>query len=596
MSAFRLIFDSLRRIETGGLKNFDHLRRSCAQNVKTVVPKLSWKFLRVRCCCWHDVAMFVRVKRSVQTSGTYEYLQIVESVRDGGQVRQRVIANLGRREQLVADGTVDALLQSLAKFSERLQVIEKVREHGVSARAARTWGPALVFERLWRQQGLPDIIDRLARERHFAFDVERVSFALALQRLCSPGSDLAGAGWLGTVECPGFDNIALQHMYRTVGFLADVRDDLEKELFFRGRDLLSQSLDLVFIDTTSTFIYRPEQSELRRRGYSRDKRPDQPQVVICLAVDQTGWPVAWDIVPGNTADKTAFVAMIDKLRERFHIQRVIVVADRGMISAKTIALLEDHAAAPFHFILGCKMRQQKEVSEEVLSRAGRYHKVADNLEVKQVVVDGRRYIVCRNPAEATKDALARQAILDKLKSALETGPKSIIGNIGFKRFVNIERGAVRIDSEAVERDARLDGKFVLRTNTELDTAEVALAYKSLWRVERAFRETKSTLDIRPVFHHHDDTTVGHIVACFLALRLEVDLQHRLDAREVDVSWPDLMRDLGTVQAVDLTLDGRRYRLRTDLQGAAAKAFTAVGVRPPRVLTDLGDLDPEQAAT
>ena len=540
--------------------------------------------------------MFVRTKRSVQASGTYEYLQIVESVRDGDRVRQRVIANLGRREQLIADGTLDALLQSLAKFSERLRVIEKVREHGVRAHASRTWGPALVFDRLWRQQGLPDLIGRLARDRHFEFDVERVSFALALQRLCAPGSDLAGSGWLGSVESPSFDGIALQHMYRTVGFLAEVRDDLEKELFFRDRDLLSQSLDLVFIDTTSTFIYRPEQTELRRRGYSRDKRPDQPQVVLCLAVDQTGWPVAWDIVPGNTADKTAFVAMIDKLRERFRIQRVIVVADRGMISAKTIALLEDHAAAPFHFILGCKMRQQKEVSEEVLSRAGRYHKVADNLDVKQVVIDGRRYIVCRNPLEARKDALARQAIVDKLERALESGPKSVVGNIGFKRFVHIDRGAVSVDREAVESDARLDGKFVLRTNTELDTADVALAYKSLWRVERAFRETKSTLEVRPVFHHRDDTTRGHIVGCFLALRLEVDLQRRLDAREVEASWPDLMRDLHSVQAVDMTLDGRRYRLRTDLQGSAAKVFAAAGVRPPRILTDLGALEPEHEVT
>lgn len=533
------------------------------------------------------LGMFVRVKRSVQASGTYEYLQIVESERDGARVRQRVIANLGRRDRLVADGTLDGLLQSLAKFSERLRVIEKARNEGaLRAHTARTWGPALIFERLWREQGMPELIGRLARSRHFEFDLERVVFALALQRLCAPGSDLAGAGWLNTVECPGFDRISLHHMYRTVGFLADVRDELEKELFFKDRDLLSHTLDLVFIDTTSTFIYRPEQSDLRRRGYSRDKRPDQPQVVICLAVDQTGWPIAWDIVPGNTADKKAFVAMIAKLRERFRIQRVVVVADRGMISAKTIALLEDHAEAPFHFILGCKMRQQKEVSEEVLARAGRYHTVADNLEVKQVLVEGRRYVVCRNPIEAKKDALARQAILDKLETSLQSGPKSVIGNTGFKRFVSLQRDAVSIDRDAVERDARLDGKFVLRTNTDLPTDEVALAYKSLWRVERAFRETKSTLDVRPIYHHGDHTTIGHIVGCFLALRLEVDLQRRLDAREVEGSWPDLMRDLSSVQAVDLTMDGRRYRLRTDLHGQASNVFAAAGVRVPRVATEL----------
>jgi len=535
--------------------------------------------------------VFVRVKRSVQESGTYEYLQIVESVRDAGRVRQRVIANLGRRDRLVADGALDALLMSLAKFSERLRVVEKVRSEGLRAHTARLWGPALVFERLWQEQHLPEILARLAQGRRFSFDVERVAFALALQRLCAPGSDLGGAAWVRTVQASGFETIGLHHMYRTVCLLASVRDGLEKELFFRDRDLFTQTLDLVFIDTTSTFLYRTDETALRRRGYSRDRRPDCPQVVICLAVDRHGWPIAWDLFAGNTADQKAFVAMIDKLRTRFGIGRVTVVADRGMISKDTIALLEDHASAPFDFILGCKMRQQKQVSEEVLARAGRYQTVADNLEVKQVVVGDRRYVVCRNPVEAKKDAAAREAILAKLEAALASGPKSVMGNTGFRRFVRIARGAVTIDPDAIARDARLDGKFVLRTNTELAPAEVALAYKSLWRVERAFRESKSTLEVRPLFHHRDDTTGGHIVGCFLALRLEVDLQRRLDARGVTVSWPDLIRDLSEVRAVDLELDGQRYRLRTDLGGSAAHAFAAAGVRPPRLVTALGPAPP-----
>jgi hypothetical protein len=530
--------------------------------------------------------VFVRVKRSVQESGTYEYLQIVESVRDGSKVHQRVIGNLGRKDLIVADGSLDALLISLGKFSERMRVVERVRTEGLQAHTARAWGPALVFQRLWEQQGVPEILARLVRDRHFEFDVERASFALALQRLCAPGSDLAGAAWLSTVDCPGFDELALQHLYRTVGFLSKVREPLERELYARDRDLFSQKLDLVFIDTTSTFIYRTEETELRRRGYSRDRMPDQPQVVICLVVDKNGWPVAWDLLPGNTADTVAFVAMIKKLRERFNIGRVIVVADRGMLSKDTIALLEGDEKAPLDFILGCRMRRQKEVSEEVLGRAGRFRTVAGNLEVKEVLVDGRRYVVCRNPLEAKKDAAARDAIVQKLEAALSHGPKSVVGNKGFARFVKVARGAVTLDKEAIAADARLDGKFVLRTNTELDTAEVALAYKSLWRVERAFRETKSTLEVRPVFHHRDDRTIGHIVGCFLALRLEVDLQRRLDERGVDASWPDIMRDLGEVKAVDVTLDNERYKLRTDLRGAASSAFAAAGVRPPGIVTHL----------
>jgi len=531
--------------------------------------------------------VFVRIKRSRHARGSYEYLQIVESVRERGQVRQRVVANLGRRDQLVSDGSLDALIHSLAKFSERLRVIERVREQGLQAHTARSWGPALVFGRLWQEQGVPELLRRLAQGRRFEFDLERVCFALALQRLCAPGSDLQGSSWIHSVECPGFERIRLQHFYRTVAFLSEIRQDLDQELFLRDRDLFSHTLDLVFIDTTSTFLYSSEETPLRRRGYSRDRRPDQPQVVICLVVDRAGWPIAWDLLPGNTADRPAFVAMIERLRKRFQIRRVIVVADRGMISTDTIRLLEQDEQAPFQFILGCKLRHDREIRDQVLCRAGRYQSVADNLEVKQVEIDNRRYVVCRNPVEARKDAAARQAILAKLEAALSHGPKAILGNTGFRRFVRVQRGAVSIDREAVERDARLDGKFVLRTNTELDAAEVARAYKSLWRVERAFRETKHTLEVRPVFHHRDDTTLGHISASFLALRLEVDLQRRLDAREVEVSWPDLMRDLQEVRSVELTLDNQRYQLRTELAGSAAAAFTAAGVRPPRLVTPLG---------
>src|ERR1700689_1454108 len=183
--------------------------------------------------------MFVRVKRSGSGAAAREYLQLVESRRDGAKVRQRVLVTLGRKEELVADGRLDALTQSLAKFSERLRVVEKIRTGGLQAHQARAWGPALVFERLWQRQGVPELLARWIGKRDFEFDVERVAFALALQRLCAPGSDLQGSAWVRTVECEGFDRIALQHMYRTVGFLASVREDIEKDLFFRDRDLFS---------------------------------------------------------------------------------------------------------------------------------------------------------------------------------------------------------------------------------------------------------------------------------------------------------------------------------------------------------------------
>jgi hypothetical protein len=539
--------------------------------------------------------MFVRVKRSTHGGRSYEYLQIVESFRDGASVRQRVIANLGRRDELLVSGTLDKLIESLVRFSDRLQLVGRVRSEGLRASTSRSWGAPLVFRRLWERQRLPELFDRYTTDRRFGFDVDCACFALSLQRLMAPGSDLQGSAWVETVHHPGFDRLELHHFYRTVGLLADVREDLERDLFQMDRDLFSDELDLVFIDTTSTFFWRTEETELRRRGHSRDRRPDQPQVVLCVAVDRRGWPIAWDVLPGNTSDKRAFVQAIERFRERFQIRRAVVVADRGMISKKTIELLEGDAAAPFDFILGCRMRHDNEVKEEVLSRAGRYERVEENLEVKEVRVGERRYIVCRNPIEAKKDQASREAIVRKLQGLLERqGPKAVIGNRGFARFVRMRRGSVELDEAAIERDARLDGKFVLRTSTDLPAAEVAEAYKGLWRVERTFRESKSTLEVRPVYHQTDRNVTGHIVGCFLALRLEVDLQRRLDEREVDVAWPDLMRDLGQVHAVEVLLDGQGYLLRTDLKGSAWQAFAAAGVRPPPPVTPRNDGSPEDS--
>lgn len=264
-----------------------------------------------------------------------------------------------------------------------------------------------------------------------------------------------------------------------------------------------------------------------------------------------------------------------------------------MIGKGVVGYITSPATAPFDYVLGCRLRQDKIVRDEVLEQPGAYEKVDENFEVKEVRAANRRYVVCRNPIEARKDAAARTAMVEKLEETLtKHGAKAVIANRGFARFIKVQRNAVTIDRDAIAKDELLDGKFVLMTNTELTPAEVATTYKSLWRVERTFREEKSTLEVRPIFHHRDDTSIGHIVACFLALRLEVDLQRRLDERGCDASWPDVMRDLSQVQAVILDLDGQRYRARSDLRGTAGHAFGAAGVRPPSAVTHLGPAPPD----
>jgi hypothetical protein len=537
--------------------------------------------------------MFVRKKRSVRNEAEYEYLQIVRSAREGQKVRQEVIATLGRADKLLASGEIDGLLRSLAKFTDKLRVVEATRSPDLQAHRSLQWGPALVFGRLWEKQGIPEILDQLSQDRRFEFDVERATFAMALQRLCEPGSDLGGSQWVANVEAPGFRELALQHFYRTAAFLAEVRSEIETELSWRDRDLFSQDFDVMFIDTTSVYVYRDAENELFKRGHSRDHKPHLPQLVLCVVVNAQGWPVAWEAFPGNTADVRAMEKMVKRLRKRLSIRNVVVVADRGMISKESIKLLAEDQAAPFAYVLGCRMRRQKEVNEEVLSRAGRYQTVKDNLEVKEVRVQDRRYIVCRNPIEARKDKAAREALVAKLERIIaKEGPKALVGNRGYARFLTIDKQGVSVNRQAVQVDARLDGKFVLTTNTDLPADEVALTYKNLWRVERTFREQKSTLEVRPIYHRCPHMAIGHIAAAFLALRLEVDLQRRLDERKVEVSWPDLMRDLSQVHSVVIDLDGNRYRLRTSMVGSSYQAFQAAGVRPPETVTLLGPTPPE----
>jgi Transposase DDE domain len=531
--------------------------------------------------------MFIRAKKSGSKNSPQRYLQVVESFRDGKSVRQRVICTLGRLDVLQESGQIEGLIQNLARFSQTMKALALSRQPQVQHCQSRCWGPTLVFERLWQKQGLPELLEKLSCERRFQFDVERASFALALQRLCEPGSDLQGSQWLKTVECEGLHSLELWHLYRTVSFLHDVRADLEKELFVKDRDLFSQKLDLLFLDTTSTYVYGQQETSFRKRGYSRDHRSDLLQYVLCVAVDANGWPVTWEIFPGNTADIQAFKHMVARMKQRFPIGRVIVVADRAMLSAETLKLLAQDSEPAFDYILGCKLRKNKEVREQILTCGGRYQQVEDNLQVKEVLFNGRRYIVCRNPEEAKKDEAAREAILAKLKESIEHhGPKALVKNRGYARFVKIRKGAVSINTDAVEADRRFDGKFVLHTNTKLAAAEVAQTYKSLWRVERTFREEKSTLEVRPIYHKRDDTSIGHIVASFLALRLEVDLCMQLERKGIESSWPDLMRDLKRLQAVHLKLDGRSYRIRTDFEGVAHQAFKAAGVQPPSRVTEL----------
>ena len=543
--------------------------------------------------------MFFRTKKS----GPRTYLQIVENHWRAGRPQQTVIATVGRLDELQANAQVDALLTSGARFAQKLLILSEHKQGKLPVLRTRRWGGPLVFEKLWDEIGGPAVIREVLRGRHFEFAVERAVFLTVLHRLLAPGSDRAAERWKENYVLKGVDKLDLHHLYRAMGWLGHhlpdeqqqgstklvprcTKDLIEELLFARRRDLFTD-VDIVFFDTTSLYFEGHGGESIGQYGHSKDHRPDLRQMVVGAVLDGDGRPILCELWPGNTTDVTTLIPIVDRLYRRFKIRKVCIVADRGMISQGTIEDLEQQG---WPYILGARMRKQQEVRDEVLTDRRRFRVVHEArekstdpapLKVKEVWVEDRRYVVCVNEEEVEHDRAAREAIVAGLREQLREGDKSLVGNKGYRRFLKIEgEGHFVIDDAKIEEEARFDGTWVLRTNTELATAEVALQFKRLWMVEQWFRSCKSLLETRPIFHHCDDTIRGHVFCSFLALMLRYELQERMHAKGKTYEWADVLRDLEEVQQVEVEHQGHRFLLRTMLSGSAGKAFQAAGVAVP----------------
>ena len=543
--------------------------------------------------------MFARIKKS----GKYQYLQIVENRKEKGKVKQRVISTIGRMDQLQAKGRVETLIRSLSRFSEKTMLILSGKSD-VSADAVKI-GPSIIFERLWKETGIKKAIQRLLINRRFEFDVERAIFLTVLHRLIVSGSDRFCERWRRDYSINGTEQLDLHHLYRAMTFLGEQVDDqkaatpftarcnkdlIEESIFFDQSDLFS-SLDLVFFDTTSIY-FEGQGGTIGKRGFSKDHRPDLNQMVVGAIIDDKGKPVCCEMWPGNTTDVKTLIPVTDRIRKRFGINSFCVVADRGMISADTIEELEGRHIP---YILGTRMRRVNEIKFDVLSRGGRYSEVYPEgltskdpspLKVKEIVHNDKRYIVCMNTRQARKDAADRETIIASLKEQLKKGPKSLVGNKGYRKYLKLNKGSARIDMDKVKYESRFDGKWVLTTNTDLPTEKIALKYKELWQVERVFRDVKTMLHTRPVYHQKDENIRGHVFCSFLALVLRKELERRLNAAGHVYEWSDIKQDLKALQQVTIEEDGKRLAIRSECKGVCGKVFQSVGVALPPTIKEV----------
>src|ERR1700687_5274079 len=488
--------------------------------------------------------MFFRLKRS----GKRGYVQIVENTRDGAAVRQRVIANLGRADELAASGALASLIASGAKLTDQVLLINALDEdaEGALSVAAKRIGGPLLFGRIWERLGVADVLIGLLKERAFEFPVERAVVVAALHRLFVSGSDRDCASWIKDYDIPGAEGLDLHHFYRAMAWLGEeleekpdgalaprcLKDLIEERLFDRRRDLFAD-LSAVFMDTTSLSFYGEGGETLGEHGYSKDYRPDLKQMILGLIVDGDGRPICTEMWPGNTADVTTLLPVVDRLRRRFSIGRVCVVADRGMISAATIAGLEERK---LEYILGARERSDAVVRKLVLENDDPFvpllveRKAGETqLFVKQVKAEGVRYVVCRNEAEAENDRKDRE----------------------------------EIDAGKLAEEARFDGIFVLRINAKVTPLQAVLRYRDLLLVEDLFRRTKAIMRTRPIFHSSDAPIRGHVFCYFLALSMQKHLDDLARQAGLAPEWKELLRDLDRLQQVRI-----RYRAADWLPGPA----------------------------
>jgi len=500
--------------------------------------------------------MYVRtISRKNKSGTTTTYVQLAHNVRDAktGQPKADVLYTFGRADSLDVDA-IRRLTKSLSRFltPEEALRIQGTVEGDAPLRFLKSvpMGGAYLLRALWKQLGIPHALSQCMKDRSFTSPVEWASFAMVANRALAPDSKRGVEEWVKEdVALGNPDPIELQHLYRAMDVLLEYRETIHKEVYFAEADLLNLEVDLIFFDTTSTYFEMDEEDKegLRRYGHSKDHRPDLPQVVIGLAVTKEGIPVKCWTMPGNTSDmKTVEKVKSDLLG--WKLGRCVWVMDRGMSSEENRLILQK---AGGHYIIGEKLRDNQEIHREVLAKRGRFTSVRENLEIKEVTIgDGekrRRFILVHNPEEAKKDQATREKTLKKIEEALKSikdqaGPghkKSVCALLSHRtmgRYLRqLKTGRIKIDKGKIKEEAHLDGKYIISTSDDtLSPEDVALGYKQLMEVERAFRTLKTTLDLRPVYHRKDERIEAHVFLCFLALLLV-----RVSERKTNMSWDQI---------------------------------------------------------
>jgi transposase len=531
--------------------------------------------------------MYVRtISRKNRDGSKVTYVQLAHNVWDQKAqcAKAEVVYTFGRTDSLDMDA-LKRLAKSICRFLSPEDALSVQAGGALQFVKSAPMGGAYLLRALWEKIGIPGLFAKTLKDRNFSSPIEWAVFAMVANRALAPYSKRGVEEWVREdVALSNPEPIALHHLYRAMDVLLEQRELIHKEVFFAVADLLNLEVDLLFFDTTSTYLETEDEGELKKYGHSKDHRNDLPQIVIGLAVTKEGIPVKCWVLPGNTSDMKTVEKVKDDLRG-WHLSRLVWVMDRGMSSKENRVILQK---AGGHYILGEKLRDDAAIHEEVLSRKGRYRKVRENLEVKEVTVgEGerrRRFVIVYNPDEAERDKIQREAILKRTQEAIDAlGPEhtklvcELLTHKTMGRYLRQQKnGALKIDRAKAKKEEHLDGKYILSTSDDsLSPEDVALGYKQLMEVERAFRTMKTTLDLRPVYHRKDERITSHVFLCFLALLLV-----RTAERKTGLTWDRIRAIMERIHLGEFALKDGHIHQTTELTSEQLNILKKLSISPP----------------
>jgi len=535
--------------------------------------------------------MYIRtIKRKNKDGSVVEYVQLANNVwnKEKGFAQAQVIHSFGRSDQLDVEA-LKRLIKSMSRFLEPEDAI--ALEHqgdDLTFVSSCPAGGAYLLKALWDRLRIDQCLQKAMDQRSFSAPIAEALFAMVANRALAPSSKLAIEQWAADEVYLGeHQPLQVQHCYRAMDFLLEHEADIQKEVFWSTANVLNLTVDLIFFDTTNTYfeIDEPGPSELKAYGKSKDKRDDLPQVTIGLAVTREGIPVRCWVLPGNQHDSQC-VDQVQKDLNSWNLGRVVWVMDRGMSSQANQRILQ---RAGGQYILGEKL-SGNHLNELALAHPGRFKVLADNLHIKEVFAgEGtgrRRYVIAYNPQQAEVDRINRQQILERLSCELEVLNRKrktkaqckLLLHRSMGRYVKeLKSGRLKIDKAKVRQEEKLDGKYLLSTSDQhLSAEDIALGYKQLLEVERAFRTLKSTLCLRPVYHSKDERIRSHVQLCWLALLLI-----RIAEVETELSWPRIRRQMQQLNLIDFFGKNGRILQHTELTADQRNILNKLKISPPK---------------